>query len=71
MKSYGTSGGKMITLGEVLSLATPLGAIIGKFSVLWVSRLAENAFAAIVLLKMLSGTDAHNKAQPQSSCTFM
>ena len=71
MKSYGTGGGKMVTLGEVLSLATLLGAIIGKFWVLWVSRLVENAFAAIVLLKMLSGTDAYNKAQPQSPCTFM
>ena len=30
MKQWGTGEGKMVTLGEVLSLATPLGAIIGK-----------------------------------------
>ena len=60
----------MVTSGEVLSLATPLGVIMGKFGVAWVSRL-ENAFAAIVQLKTMSDTDAHSKAQPQSPCNFM
>ena len=61
----------MVTLGEVLSLETPLGVIMGKFRVAWVSRLLENAFAAIVQLKTMSDTDAHSKAQPQSPCNFM
>ena len=60
----------MVTSGEVLSLATPLGVIMGKFGVAWVSRL-ENAFAAIVQLKTMSDTDAHSKAQPQSPSNFM
>ena len=54
----------MVTLGEVLSLATPRGLI-------WVFRSLENVFAAIVPLKMLSDIDAHNKPQTQSPCTFM
>ena len=66
----------MVTLGEVLRLATPLGAIMigvimGKFGVAWVSRLLENTFAAIVQLMTMSDTDTHSKAQPQSPCTFM
>ena len=61
----------MVTLGEMLSLATDLGAIMGKFWVVWVSRLLEHAFAATVLLKVPSDTDAHTKAQPLSPCTFM
>ena len=71
MKSYGTGGGKMVTLGEVLSLATPLGVIMGKFGVAWVSRLLENTFATIVQLMTMSDTDAHSKVQPQSPYTFM
>ena len=59
MKGSGTGWGKMVSLIKVLSLATPLGAIIEKFWVAWVSRLLENVFVAIVLLKMLSDTDAH------------
>ena len=61
----------MVTLGEVLSLATVRGAIMGKIWRLWVFRLLKNAFAAIVHLKMLSHTDAYTKPQPQSSYTFM
>ena len=61
----------MVTLGEVLSLATLGGAIMGKIWRLWVSRLLENAFAAIVHLQILSDTDAYTKLQPQSPCTFM
>ena len=45
----------MVTLGEVLSLATPRGAIMGKVCLLWVFRSLENAFAAVVHVKMLSG----------------
>ena len=59
MKGSGTGWGKMVTLIKVLSLATALGAIIEKFWVAWVSRLLENVLGAIVLLKMLSDTDAH------------
>ena len=51
----------MVTLGEVLSLATLRGAIMGKIWRLWVFRLLENAFAVIVHLKMLSDTDAYTK----------
>ena len=61
----------MATLGEVLNLATLRGAIMGKIWRLWVFRLIENAFAAIVHLKMLSHTDAYTKPQPQSPYTFM
>ena len=61
----------MVTLGEVLCLATPRGAIMGKFWLVWVYRSLENAFGAIVDLKMLSDTDVHNKPQPQRPCTFM
>ena len=71
MKGYGTGEGKMVTSGEVLSLETPRGATMGKFWLLWVSRLLENAFATIVDLKMVSDTDAHTKPQPQSPYTFM
>ena len=42
----------MVTLGEMLSLATPCGATMGKFWLLWVSRLLKNAFATIVDPKM-------------------
>ena len=31
MQGQGNDGGKMVTLGKVFSLATPLGAIMGKF----------------------------------------
>ena len=51
----------MVTLGEVLSLAT----------LLWVFRLLKNTFKAVAPLKMLSDTAAHTKPQPQSPCTFM
>ena len=61
----------MITLGAALSLATLRGAILGKIWRLWVIRLLENAFAAIVHLKMLSDTDAYTKLQPQSPYTFI
>ena len=61
----------MLTLGEVLCLATPQGAIMGKFWLLWVYRSLENVFAAIVDLKMLSDTDAHTKPQLQCPSTFM
>ena len=44
----------MVTLGEVLSLAIPRGAIMEKVWLLWVFRSLENAFAAIVHLEMLS-----------------
>ena len=30
MKYYGAGGAKMVTLGDVLSLANPRGAIMGK-----------------------------------------
>ena len=56
----------MVTLGEVISLATPRGAIMVKVSLLRVFRLLEKAIAAIVYLKMLSDIEAHNKLQPQS-----
>ena len=59
------------TLGEVLSLATPRGAVMGKIWLLWVFRSLENAFAAIVDLKMLSDTDGYTKPLPQSLCNFM
>ena len=61
----------MVTLGEVLSLATPWGAIMGKIWLLYVFRLLEHAFATMADLKMLSDTDRHTKPQPQSPCTFM
>ena len=61
----------MITLGEVLSLATLRGAIMGKSWRLWVFRSLQNAFAVIVHLKMLNDTDAYTKSQPQSPYTFM
>ena len=48
----------MVTLSEVLSLATLGGAIMRKIWCLWVFRLLENAFVAIVHLKMLSDIDA-------------
>ena len=41
----------MVTSGEVLSLATPWGATMGKLWLLLVSRSLENAFATIVDLK--------------------
>ena len=65
MKYYGAGGGKMVTLGEVLSLATPRGATMGKIRLLWVFRLLENAFATIADLKTLSDTDGHTKPQSQ------
>ena len=61
----------MVTLGEVPSLATLRGAIMGKISCLWVFRLLENAFAAIEHLRILSDTDAYTSPQPQSPYTFM
>ena len=61
----------MATLGEVLSLATYRGAIMGKIWLLWVLSLLENAFRTIVDLKMLSDTDGHTKPQPQIRCTFI
>ena len=61
----------MVTLGEVLTLATPRGAIMGKIWLLWVFRSLENAFPTIADLKMLSDTDGDTKPRPQSSCTFM
>ena len=61
----------MATLGEVPSLATLRSGIIGKIWRLWVFRLLENAFAAIVHFKMLSDTDTYTKPQSQSPYTFM
>ena len=62
----------MVTLGEMLSLATLRSAIMGKIWRLWVFGLLENAFVAIVHhLKMLSDTDAYTKPQLQSPHTFM
>ena len=61
----------MVTLGEVLSLATLRGAIIGEIWRLWVLRLPENAFAAIVHFKMLRDTDAYTKPQLQIPYTVM
>ena len=63
MKGQGNDGGKMVTLGKVFSLATPLGAIMGKFWLLWVYKSLENKSAAIVDLKMLSDTDARTKVR--------
>ena len=60
----------MVTLGEVLSLATLGGSIMGKIWRLWVFRLLENAFAATVHLTMLSDPDSYTKPQPQSPYTF-
>ena len=71
MKLQGTGGAKMVTLGEVLSLVTPRGAITQKVGLLWVSRSLENAFATIVDLNMLSDIDVRPKPQPQSPCSFM
>ena len=65
MKKQGTGGGKMVTLGEVLSLATPRVAIMGKIWLLRVFRLLENAFATIADLKILNDTDGNTKPQPQ------
>ena len=56
----------MATLGEVLSLATHRGAIMGKIWLLLVFRLLENAFATIADFKMLSDIDGHSKPQPLS-----
>ena len=70
MKGLGTGGEKMVTSGEVLSLATPQGATLWKFWFLWVSRWLENAFTTIVDFKMVSDTDAHTKSLLQSSHTF-
>ena len=61
----------MVTLGEVLSLATTRGAIMGKIWLLWVFRLLENAFATIADLQMLTDTDGHTKPQPESPYTFI
>ena len=61
----------MVMLGEVVCLATPRGAIMGKPWLLWVFRLLENAFAAIVDLNMLTDPNANIKPHTQSSCTFM
>ena len=61
----------MVMLGEVLCLATPRGAIMEKPWLLWVFRLLENAFAAIVYLNMLTDPNANIKPHTQSSCTFM
>ena len=71
MKGEGTGGGKMVTSGEMLSLATPRCATMWKFSLLWVSRLLESAFSTIVDLKMVSDIDAHTKSQRQDPYTFM
>ena len=60
----------MVTLGEVLSLATLGGAIMGKIWRLWFSRLLENAFAAIVHLQILSDTDAYTKLPASKSMYF-
>ena len=54
----------MVTLVEVLSLATLRGAIMAKIWFLLVFRLLENAFATIAALNMLSDTDGHSKPQP-------
>ena len=54
----------MVTLGEVLTLATPRGAIMGKIWLLWVFRSLENAFPTIADLKMLSDTDGDTKPRP-------
>ena len=49
----------MVILGDLINLANPRGAIMGKTLLLWVSRLLENAFATFLDLKKLSDTDAH------------
>ena len=51
----------MVTSGEVLSLATLRGAIMGKIRLLWVFRSLEYAFAIIPDLKMLTDTDRYTK----------
>ena len=61
----------MVTLGEVLSLTTLRIIIMGKIWRLWVFRLLENAFAAVVHVKMLNDTDAYTKPQPKSPYSFM
>ena len=61
----------MVTLGEVHSLGTPRGAIIGRIWLLWVFISLENAFAAILDLKMLSDIGTHTKPQLQSPCSLM
>ena len=57
--------------GEVLSLTTPRGAIMGEIWFLWVFRSLENAFATNAGLKILNDTDGRTKPQPQSRCTFI
>ena len=44
----------MLTLGKMLSLATPQGAIMGNDWLLWIFRSLENGFSPTVHLKMLS-----------------
>ena len=61
----------MVTLGEVHSLATPRGAIIGRMWLSWVFISLENAFAAILDLKMPSDIATHTKPQLKSPCSFM
>ena len=62
MNGYGTGGGKMVTSSEVLSLATPRGATLWKFSLLGISRSMENAFTTIEDLdRAVSDSDAHTK----------
>ena len=61
----------MITLGELLSLATLRSAIMGKIWRLWVFRSLENAFAAIMHLKIMNDTDTYTKPHPQNPYTFM
>ena len=61
----------MLTLGKMLSLATPQGAIMGNDWLLWIFRSLENGFSPTVHLKMLSDIGVHNTPQPQSLCTFM
>ena len=61
----------MVTLGEVLSLAIPGDAIMGKNGLLWVFRSLESAFVTIADINMLNDTDGHTKAKPQIPCTFM
>ena len=52
----------MVTSGEVLSLATPRGATLWKFSLLGISRSQENAFATTEdLNKVVSDSNAHTK----------
>ena len=61
----------MVTLGEMLSFASPQGAIMGKIWLLWVSRSLKIVFATIVDLKMLSDIDVHDEPKSQSPCSFM